>query len=301
MDHARRIVMSSPDHYEVCYSINPWMKPDEWAADPVAAGRTARAQWSALGDRLRGLGLTVEVVPAAPGLPDMVFPANAAIVLDRRALLARFRCPERQGEEALFLAFFDQLKRRGVLDEVRQLPQGLFQEGAGDCIWDARRQLFWVGYGQRSLAKSVDHVASFFARPVRRLELVTPHFYHLDTCFCVLSGGEILYYPPALSPQSQALVAAEVPAELRIAATAEEAAAFSLNAVNIGRDLVMASPPPRLKAILEARGYHCHGVDLSSYMLSGGAAYCMTLRLDLSSRAAEDNAVAQDCQWTFGT
>ncbi len=301
MDQARRIVMSSPDHYEVCYSINPWMKPDEWAADPAMAGQRARAQWATLADRLRQLGLTVEVVPAVPGLPDMVFPANAGIVLNGRALLARFRCRERQGEEARFLAFFLDLQRRALVDEVRQVPEGIFQEGAGDCIWDARRQLFWVGYGQRSVGESVDHIALFFGQPVRRLALVTPHFYHLDTCFCVLSGGEILYYPPALSAESQALVAAEVPAELRIVATAEEAAAFSLNAVNIGRDLVMAGPPPRLKAILEERGYRCHGVDLSSYMLSGGAAYCMTLRLDLASRPALDDNLPEDRQWQFGT
>ena len=39
-----------------------------------------------------------------PGLPDMVFPANAAVVLNGRAIVARFRHYERQGEERHFLA-----------------------------------------------------------------------------------------------------------------------------------------------------------------------------------------------------
>jgi N-dimethylarginine dimethylaminohydrolase len=279
----RHIVMASPDHYEVCYTINPWMRPDAWSADPAAARDLAGREWTGLAERLRAAGLTVEVVPAFAGLPDMVFPANAAIVLDRRALLARFRYPERRGEEARFLEFFQGLRARGLLDEVAQLPEGMFQEGAGDCIWDAGRSLMWAAWGPRSSLESHDHIARFFGQKVVSLELVSDRFYHLDTCFCVLSGGEVLYYPPALSPASQDLVASHVPQALRITATAAEAAAFSLNAVSLGRDLFMAEPPPRLRAMLEERGYSCQGVPLSSFLLSGGAAYCMTLRLDLRS------------------
>ena len=36
---------------------------------------------------------------------------------------------------------------------------------------------------------------------------------------------------------------------------------------------------------LEDRGYHVHEVDLAPFILSGGAAYCMTLRLDRVSTA----------------
>lgn len=286
MGDSARILMTSPDHYEVCYAINPWMKPEEWAADQGLARHRAKGQWAALAAALRAAGMTIEVMPAEPGLPDLVFPANAAIVLDRRALLARFRHPERQGEEACFRRLFDGLRQQGWLDEVDQFPPEEFQEGAGDCIWDAERQWFWAAHGPRSAAASLDGIRRFFGRPVIGLELVTERFYHLDTCFAALSGGEILYYPAALSAESQGILAELVPAERHITATAEEAAAFSLNAVNIGRQLIMAPPPPRLQAILEERGYHCAALDLSSFVLSGGAAFCMTLRLDLTSRAA---------------
>lgn len=281
----RHVVMTSPDHYEVCYTINPWMKPDLWESDRDGARALARGQWAALARRLDEAGLSVEVAPAAPGLPDMVFPANAAIVLDRRALLARFRCPERQGEEAAFLSFFNSLGERGLLDEVATLPPGLFQEGAGDCIWDASRQLFWAAHGPRSAAESLGHIGRFFGQEIVGLELVTERYYHLDTCFCVLSGGEIVYFPEALSPRARDAVAAIVPPGQRIAASAEEAQSFSLNAISVGRDLIMAPPPPRLRAILEERGYRCVAVDLSAFILSGGASYCMTLRLDRLSTA----------------
>jgi N-dimethylarginine dimethylaminohydrolase len=55
--------------------------------------------------------------------------------------------------------------------------------------------------------------------------------------------------------------------------------------VNIGRKIIMARPPAHVRAMLEARGYSVTGVDLDPFILSGGGAYCMTLRLDRSSAA----------------
>lgn len=275
-----RIAMTAPDFYEVAYRINPWMRPEEWGGE---ASERAKSQWSALAFRLRGTGMTVEVIPGAPGLPDLVFPANSAIVLDGRMLLARFRHPERRGEEIHFRRFFETLTVRGILSEIGTLPESVFQEGAGDCLWDAARRMFWAAWGPRSSEAALSHIAEFFGQRVAGLELVTERFYHLDTCFNVLPGGEILYFPPALSARSQAVVAEHVPAAMRIEAMPEEAAAFSLNAVGIGRDLLMAEPPPRLRQILEERGYRCIGLDLSSFILSGGGSFCMTLRLDLTS------------------
>jgi N-dimethylarginine dimethylaminohydrolase len=286
MMHAARgrIAMTAPEHYEVSYTINPWMQPDAWARDPAGAKQAARMQWERLAAILRECHLTVDVIPGEPGLPDMVFPANAAIVLDGVALLARFRCPERQGEEPHFKRYFDGLVQRGILACVTTLPEGIFQEGAGDCIWDAGRGLFWAAYGPRSGVRSLKEIGTVFGVPVLGLELATPEFYHLDTCFCPLPGGEVLYYPPALSSRAQSLLEGIIPAENRIIATPDEAAAFSLNAVAAGRNLIMSPPPPRLAAILEERGYRVRPVNLSSYVLSGGAAYCMTLRLGLTSR-----------------
>jgi N-dimethylarginine dimethylaminohydrolase len=298
MPHAKRgrIIMTSPEHYEVSYSINPWMQPSEWARDPVTATRTARTQWEHLAARLHEHDLTVETAPGEPGLPDMVFPANAAIVLDGVALLARFRHPQRQGEEAHFRNYFEKLVRRGLIACVTELPEGIVQEGAGDCIWDAKRGLFWAGYGPRSHVRSLKEIGTVFGVPVLGLELATEYYYHLDTCFCPLPGGEILYYPPALTARGRMLLEGIVPAENRIAATQDEAAAFSLNAIAAGRNLIMARPPARLAALLEDRGYNVCDMDLSSFVLSGGAAYCMTLRLDLSSRAP--NATKGKVAWS---
>ena len=278
-------LMTDPAHYKVSYEINPWMQPAAWSADPAANRRTAGAGWRTLKAALENAGGVVHAMPGADGLPDMVFPANAAVVLDRKALVARFRHAERAGEEAHFLAAFEDLKAQGVIDEVAQI-EDCFQEGAGDCIWDATRRLFWVGSGPRSTPDSVQILADHFGQTVAHLPLATEQYYHLDTCFCPLSGGEILYYPPALTEAAHATLLQHAAPDQLIEATAEDAEAFCVNAVCIGRTLIMARPPAALRDRLAERGYDVVGVDLDPYMLSGGGAFCMTLRLDLQSNGA---------------
>src|SRR5271156_2930164 len=98
--------MTDPKWFDVSYEINPWMRPDAWQADAARHLRAARTAFDTLGAALEAAGATVEVIDGAPGLPDMVFAANAAVVLDGRVLVGRFRPAERRGEEARYLAAF---------------------------------------------------------------------------------------------------------------------------------------------------------------------------------------------------
>jgi len=278
-------LLTDPEHFEVSYRINPWMRPSAWSADSEALRARAAAAARELKQALIEAGADVETLPGVKGLPDLVFPANAAVVLDGRVAPARFRRPERQGEEAIFRAAFEDLRRRGLVEEIVDLPEGLFQEGAGDAIWDADRALFWAGHGPRSSVEAVAAIERTFGQPVVPLALASPRFYHLDTCFCPLAGGAVLYYPFAFTPQSLEAIRARVPEGLRIEATPEEAAAFCVNAVNLGGEVIMAKAPASLKRRLTGRGYAVREVDLSPFILSGGGAYCMTLRLDRTSRA----------------
>ena len=276
-------LVTDPRHFNVSYQINPWMRPDAWQADRNGLKNAALTSAAGLRAALEGIGARVETVPAAENLPDLVFPANAAVVLDGRVLVARFRHPERQGEEKIFRAAFLDLKARGLVNDVIDLPEGVLQEGAGDAIWDKDRGFFWVGHGQRSTANSMAVIADTFGRPVVGLELATQRFYHLDTCFCPLTGGKLLYYPPAFTAEALDTIHAHVRPEDRIVATDEDAAAFCVNAVNVGRHIVMAKAPKTLKKRLNALGFTVTEVDLAPFILSGGGAYCMTLRLNRES------------------
>jgi len=283
---AAQILMTDPAHFAVDYVINPWMRPAAWHADADANRATARASWAALATALRQAGAELEILPGVPSLPDIVFPANAAVVLDRRALLSRFACPERRPEEARFHSAFGRLQARGLVAEVATLPEGLFQEGAGDCIWDEVRGHFWAGHGQRSRLAAIAELEAFFGREAVALELASPRFYHLDVCFCPLPGGEVLYYPGAFAPASLGAIRERIPAAQRIEATGQEAGLLCLNAVAIGRTVVMARTSDRLRAVLAGCGYRTVELDLSPFILAGGAAFCMTLRLDRSSVGA---------------
>jgi N-dimethylarginine dimethylaminohydrolase len=277
-------LMTDPGCFDVCYQINPWMRPDAWRNDPAACLAAAKSASGELRRALQALGAQVETIGAVQGLPDLVFPANAAVVLDGRALLARFRYPERQGEEAIFREVFCRLKRRGLIEEIVDLPESVFQEGAGDCIWDADRELFWAGYGPRSSRSSIAIIEKTFGQEVVALELASDRYYHLDTCFCPLAGGKVLCYPAAFTPEALAVIRARLPEDQRLEASDEEAEAFCVNAVNLGPRIVMAKAPTSLVRKLQAHGYSVTEVDLAPFILSGGAAYCMTLRLDRESR-----------------
>ncbi len=275
------IAVCPPHFFEVAYSINPFMEPSRWEIDATAYHEHAVQQWNKLTDTLARLGVRLELLQPHAGVPDLVFTANAAVVLDQKVLLARFKHKERQAEEPYFRAFFEMLQSRGLVSEIASLPQAIHQEGAGDCVWDPARQMFWAGYGPRSDMGAADYVRDFFGKPVVPVKLQTAQYYHLDVSMAPLTGGEMVYYPEAFSPASVGQIQDHVgnPDNL-IAVSAEDAANLCVNAVNIERDIIMAPCSNQLRGHLTERGYQVHTVPLTEFWRSGGSAFCLTLRLD---------------------
>ena len=89
----RRYLMCEPVHYTVSYEINPWMDKTKYTDADLAV-----RQWRTLRDVYLDLGHTVETIDPIPGLPDMVYAANGATVLDGVVYSAKFRYAERQPE-----------------------------------------------------------------------------------------------------------------------------------------------------------------------------------------------------------
>ena len=291
------ILMVDPAHFDVSYTINPWMDPGRWSVDAGRLHEAARSAWTALRAGLTAAGCNVITAAGAPGLPDMVFPANAAVVLDGKAVMARFRHPERRGEERLFVELFESLRGRGLVQDIVMLPDGCWHEGAGDCMWDATRGWFWAGYGPRSSRRAIDRIEEAFGRPCVPLELATERCYHLDVCFCPLSGGDILYYPEAFTDEGRRAIEARVDPDRLIVATEEDLLRFSVNAFDVDRRVFTARSTPRLRDALAERGYGTAEFDVSPFLLAGGGAHCMVLRLDRTSvyspvRAETENTLA---------
>lgn len=283
------LLLCAPDHYAVSYRINPWMQPEAWSLDAARLLRDAQDSWLELCGHYRRLGARIETMTPQPGLPDLVFTANSAVVLDGKAILARFRNPERRGEELHNRRCFEALRERGIVESLHEVPEGVCFEGAGDAIWDPSRRLMWMGYGQRSSLEARDTVRDVFGIDTVSLELATPRFYHLDTCLCVLPGGEIVWYPDAFAAGSQELLRGLVGEQL-IEAGEEDASRFAINAVSIGRDVIMCHGSAQLRRELEERGYRVTIAPLDAFNRSGGAVYCLTLRLDNRSRDDQPQA-----------
>jgi N-dimethylarginine dimethylaminohydrolase len=232
-------------------------------------------------------GATIETVPPLEGAPDLVFTANAAVVLDGKALLARFRHPERQIEEPVFAAAFRALAERELIHDVIELPAGIALEGAGDCLWDRKRGLFWMGCGFRSDEAAAREVEAAFGVPCLPLKLSEASYYHLDTAMCALPCGGVIHYPAAFTPPALYVIHAHVAPADRIALSSNDAAHFAANAVVVGRNIVLSSASTALRQTLEQRGYHVIETPLDAFQRSGGSACCLTLRLDHRAQAAQ--------------
>jgi len=261
----RHYLMCAPRYFEVTYSINPWMD----VAKPVDTG-LALAQWERLRDTYRELGHRVSELAPVEGLPDMVFTANGATVLDDSSvLLARFRYPQRTAESDLHGAWF----REHRFPEVREAR--FVNEGAGDYLAVGGRVL--AGTGFRTDPRSHAELQQLTGRQVVGLTLVDPRYYHLDTALSVLDDDEIMYYPQAFAPESRAVLRELYPDA--VLATAADAAVFGLNAVSDGRNVVLPQAATHLIARLRERGFTAIGVDVSELGKAGGAVKCCTLDL----------------------
>lgn len=264
------LLMCSPEGFAVNYEINPWMRKQVGHVDRTMAVR----QWQRLFDTL-SQRTQVWVIPADPAWPDLVFTANAGLPLwgQRRFVLSNFRHVERQGEKALNRAWFE---AQGW--ECVELPDGVRFEGAGDALADSQGRL-WLGYGFRSEAAVAKYLGTHWPGAIKQLHLADPAYYHLDTCFCPLSDGSAVYLPEAFDSCSRDLLIETFGKNL-IALTSDEGRLFCANAVEVDGQVVMNQITPRLRKILEDRGYSVATVALSEFIKSGGSAKCLTLRLD---------------------
>jgi N-dimethylarginine dimethylaminohydrolase len=260
----RSYLMCPPEHFAVTYAINPWMEPGK----PADAGVALR-QWENLRHVYRDLGHSVSVIDPVPGLPDMVFAANGATVVDGKVLGVRFRYPQRAAEADAYMDWF----RAHGWASVR-VPAHV-NEGEGDILVAGRTLL--AGYGFRSDIAAAADLEAVFGRPVVSLRLVDSRFYHLDTALCVLDATTAMYYPAAFDNAGIAALAT-VFDEL-IEAKDEDAEVLGLNAVSDGRHVVLAAGARSLARQLSAHGFEPVPVDMSELLKAGGGAKCCTLEL----------------------
>ena len=260
----RRYLVCPPTHFAVAYAINPWMDP----AAPVDVAR-AMTQWVDLVAAYEGLGHVVEAIDPVPGLPDMVFAANGGLVVDGRAMGARFRHPQRAPEADAYLEWL-----RTHVDPGAVMPAHV-NEAEGDLL--VVGDIILAGTGFRTAPAAHAEVAVWSGREVVTLELVDPRYYHLDTALAVLDDTTVAWLPSAFTPAARNEVCRRFPNAIE--ATEADAAVLGLNAVSDGRHVVLPAQAEQLAADLDAHGFTPVPVDLSELRRSGGGPKCCTMEL----------------------
>ena len=263
-----RILVCPPTHYRVSYEINPWMN---LRRQPHAA--RAQHQWQSLLTQLQRLAEPLVIDPL-PGAPDMVFTANAGFVLHGRVVPSRFRHAERRTEEVPFRRWFE-----GAGLDILDCPAGQCFEGEGDALYQVDCGRIWFGYGVRSDLAAAQTLQRAFDEEVIPLRLVSPSFYHLDTCLCPLPGGAVMYYPGALAAESRLRLYRTLPAAQRLEVDRQDAQAFACNALVLGSTLILNRASAHLRERLADRGLVVVECAVDEFIRAGGAVKCLTLML----------------------
>lgn len=278
LEWGRHYAMVEPSQFRIDYAINPFM---DTAVQPDHA--RAAAQWQELVATLRRLGAEVDVIPARPDSPDMVYAMNLGFALrrpewsiDRTVVLSHMRYAQRRHETLSALRWFE--SHGHAASYVGRDGIGAHFE-AGDAFpW--RGELV-VGYGPRTEELALKHLATDLGVVVRGLRITHPGMYHLDLAFCPLDETRAIVCPDALDPASAEELLALVPEPIVI--TEEEAlTTFCANSVVVGRTVVMPACPDRVRGLLETAGFAVVVVDVSEFHLGGGSVRCLTNPLDIA-------------------
>jgi len=259
----RHYAMTAPTFFSVEYAINPWMDTSV-SVDTHLALR----QWETLRQTYKELGHTVELIEPVIGLPDMVYAANGGLIVNGKAVAARFAYPQRAGESVVYA---DWMSRHGYdVAETRHT-----NEGQGDLL--VVGSIILAGFGFRTERKAHEEIAASVGMPVVSLELVDPRFYHLDTALAVLDDTTIAFYPPAFTDKSRAELLELFPDAIEVGSA--DAYALGLNAVSDGRNVVLPAAATGFAEQLSDAGFLPIGVDLSELLKGGGSIKCCTLEV----------------------
>lgn len=269
-----RVLLTSPEHFDVAYVINPHMEDNVGEVDGQEAGR----EWRVLQDAYETLGFTVNVVEGVEGLADMVFCANQTLPFyepetgERGVVMSRMHTPQRRPEVEHFERFFRKIGYQILhLDEQRARDF----EGMGDAIWHPKRHLLWGGYGIRSSREAYEEISRLLDVRVLLLRLEDPDFYHLDTCFSALDERTALIYPGAFDDAGLGLIhhfferVIEAPED-------ESRRGFACNAhAPDGEHVLIHRTCEQTSMLLRKAEFEPVEIDTSEFLKAGGSVFCM--------------------------
>jgi N-dimethylarginine dimethylaminohydrolase len=270
------VLMSRPVYFSISEFRNPFAHHN-----PSVDLSLALKQWENLGRAFQRVGLEIFLLDPHTGLEDMCFTASHAFVgIDREdrsfVIPSRMLHRSRRDEVEHFTCWYSQQGYRimdlGLVGEE-------FLEGTGDLLWNPDWESVWAGFGHRSTRAAVDQFAGLMESmnfEVRKLELVDPHFFHLNLCLAPLAPESLLIYPGAFAPETLAQIRS---CAQTFEVTREEALQFVCNGVSVNGYYITPRITRRLEQVLGREGIEPIVVDLSEFEKAGGSVASLKMLL----------------------
>ncbi|MBA3948756.1 MAG: dimethylargininase [Acidobacteria bacterium] len=222
----------------------------------------AEAQHAAYGDALRQAGVVVDVLPAAPHLPDAVFVEDAALILDDLIIVTRPGSEGRQEETVTVAAALAGVAPVSFIREPATLD--------GGDVLRMGHDLF-VGTGGRTSREGFDQLTAIASRfGYRTTPVDVRGCLHLKTAVTAIDEGTVLIHTAHIDRGVFAAFDA-------IEADAAEPSGANVLAIN-GRVHAAASAPRTHEAI-DRRGYDVDVFDISEFEKAEAGMTCLSLLL----------------------
>jgi N-dimethylarginine dimethylaminohydrolase len=274
------ILMVTPKYFDVVNVKNPYMK------DQIGNVKTelAHQQWinlySAFEIWKQGQVIfKLETIAGATDLEDMVFCANPFIMWTGEdgtpfVLLSNMQFDSRQAEVNIFEEYFSQQSI-----PTQRLSSNIKIEGNGDLIPHPGKRVLWMGYGYRTDVDAANQLTQILKAHIIPLKLVSEHFYHLDTCFCIIDEDHVAICREAFDEESYLKIKAVFPNVYEISLQ-EAKSHFALNSIVMTslsgeKFAILPLGCDELKKVLLELNVQIQEVDTSEFIKSGGSVYCM--------------------------
>jgi N-dimethylarginine dimethylaminohydrolase len=190
-------------------------------------------------------------------------------------LLSRMRYHSRRREIPIYRDWFEQ---QGY-DVLELSEEAGYFEGQGDAIWHPGKQILWGGYGSRTSLRAYSEISEILSVPVITLALVHPNFYHLDTCFCVLSSDAALYFPGAFDAEGRALLTHTFPRLIEVSeGEATRWLACNAHALD-GKTVILQQGAVETVTRLRGEGFRVVEVETDEFLKSGGSVFCLKMMI----------------------
>ncbi|MCJ8277392.1 MAG: hypothetical protein HRT44_09250 [Bdellovibrionales bacterium] len=276
MSWPKTMIMVSPEHFDVEYSINPHMLDENGELNKIDR-ELAQKQWSDLKTQFEKVGMNVEVVQGQEGLPDMVFCANQTFPFEKEGqksiVLSEMQAEQRQPEVSTFKKWAED--KGWNTYTINSKPF----EGMGDALWNYETGRIYAGYGFRTTPEVFAELEKIVGQKITTFELKDDRFYHLDTCLAILNKDSAAFVKEAFTQEGLETLKSEFSNLIEVPIDeAQNQLACNMCTPN-GKDVLIQAGATKTNESLKAQGFNVIEVETSEYIKSGGSVFCMKMLL----------------------